>query len=446
MPARLKFLKSQAGEVAQVREWIERLALTHAEVGFSLWSEERRLLNLRPQSRAERVRAILALGEDYPLIEAPLEGDYTGTLYWLQGLSQPNTRRLVQIVNGRALRDRLLQQALLGPFKQALLPGQFPALALYLEVPPASLDVNVHPTKTEVRFLDSGQIFRALVKTAEHMVGVHGAPAFAAGLSTHLGAAENVARVEQRFAWSQAPTSLNLSGGSSSPLSSATPPSEWRFRPGPELFAAPAEGASIPRAEHPFAPDRYVGALFQTYLLYDLGEELALIDQHAAHERIRYEKLKARALSRTMGASQALLLPEAAPFDPERIRDVEARLPWLAQLGFEAEIFGESSVLFRTIPTEWGIQDLRVRLRALLDRLLEAEEAPTQLDEKLFEKLASEACHSAVRAGDRLEPVHARALVEQLFTLQHPWNCPHGRPTVVRIPRGRFEEWFQRRV
>jgi DNA mismatch repair protein MutL len=450
MPARLKFLKSQSAEVAQVREWIERLALSHPEIGFTLISDERTLLRLKPQTVEERIRAVLGEGEDYPLIETTLIGEASGKAYWLQGLSQPSTRKLIQIVNGRAIRDRFLQQAILNPFRQALLPGQFPALALFLELDPSRVDVNVHPTKTEVRFLESSRVYRAVTQAMEHLVAKNGAPAYAAGQASPF--ALEVPRIET-------PTLPEGMG------------SEWKFRPGPELFTRPQWAASensstsleqagssgLPILEetpapqiptHPFSPHLYIGVFFQTYLAYDLGQELALIDQHAAHERVRYEKLKKRVLDRAQGelSIQTLLIPESAPFPAEKRSDLESRLNWLAQLGFDAEIFGESAVLFRSVPSEWGIGNLRVRLKALIDRVLEAEEAPALLDERLFEKLASEACHSAIRAGDRLEKIQALELVEQLFACQHPWNCPHGRPTVVRIPRARFEEWFQRRV
>jgi DNA mismatch repair protein MutL len=131
---------------------------------------------------------------------------------------------------------------------------------------------------------------------------------------------------------------------------------------------------------------------------------------------------------------------------------VEARLDWLLVLGFDAEIFGEDTLLFRAIPGEWGAHDLRTRLKSLTERLIATEAKENQtlqsifMDETLFEKLASEACHSAIRAGDRLERVEALELIDQLFTCDHPWNCPHGRPTVARIPKGKIEEWFQRRV
>src|SRR5262249_26174009 len=159
--------------------------------------------------------------------------------------------------------------------------------------------------------------------------------------------------------------------------------------------------------------------------------ELALVDQHAAHERIRYEQLKKRAFRRQEGgeapSSQALLIPEAAHFAAESRPTLESRLSWLEQLGFEAEGFGEDTLLFRSVPAEWGPGsggDLRARLRNLVERVLEQENpesveptqsGPLHMDEKLFEALASEACHSAIRAGDRLEREEAAALVEQLF-------------------------------
>ena len=152
-------------------------------------------------------------------------------------------------------------------------------------------------------------------------------------------------------------------------------------------------------------------------------------------------------------APQQLLLPEAVAINPDSRSELESRLPILAELGFEVEIFGENSLLFRAIPAEWGTDELRVRLRNLVDRLLDSESAPADrdarallMDEDIFERIASEACHSAIRAGDRLDREEAERMVEQLFACAHPWNCPHGRPTLVKVPKGRFEEWFQRRV
>ncbi|MGZ3699864.1 MAG: DNA mismatch repair endonuclease MutL, partial [Bdellovibrionota bacterium] len=184
VPARLKFLKSQGAEVSQVREWLERLALAHPKIGFRLVSDDRTVLTLKPQTEVERVRAILADGEDFPIVSAESERNgfqdrgLTVRAHWVQGLSTPQTRRLVQVVNGRAVRDRMLQQALLAPFRQALLPGQFPAVALFIEISPAAIDVNVHPTKTELRFLDSRKVFHEVERLVDSLIAKHGAAGY----------------------------------------------------------------------------------------------------------------------------------------------------------------------------------------------------------------------------------------------------------------------------
>ncbi len=474
IPARLKFLKSASSEVSAVREWIERLALTHPEVAFKLETEARTVFTARPETEAARVSRILGDGNDYPVIsESVIEaGALRARIHWLQGATSPQMRKVVQVVNGRAVRDRLLNQAILMPFRQALLPGQFPALAIYLNIPPALIDVNVHPTKTELRFLNGSQIFRMIERLGDEMIKKHGVTGFAAAPGNPGGA-----YASPTFTFSQAPThgspghydhDYNRDAGGTQPAffsslserlnavmaSNTGDPSEL----GNGLSGTPTtERKSFPSTLssgtplHPFTPDRFSGILFQTYLLYDLGHELALVDQHAAHERIRFEKLRDRALNlaqENASPSQALLIPEVVQFPAEERRELEARLPLLDSLGFETEIFGEGQLLFRSLPAEWGTANLRTRLFSLVEKLraLEGVSESLKLDERLFEKLASEACHSAVRAGDRLSTEAAQGIVEELMTCTHPWNCPHGRPTVARVPRTRFEEWFQRRV
>ncbi|MFL5813308.1 MAG: DNA mismatch repair endonuclease MutL [Bdellovibrionia bacterium] len=510
VPARLKFLKSQASEVSQVREWIERLALAHPETGFRLVSDGRQVLSLRPQDEVGRVKAILSDGDDYPIITASndlgLKDSGKGILqvraHWLQGLSSPQTRKVVQVVNGRSVRDRMVQQAILAAFRQALLPGQFPAVAVFIDIDPSEIDVNVHPTKTEIRFLDSRKVFHAIESLLSSMIEKRGAPAVVA---TSSGASNPWASQGAAFGssssfggsaphqWSPQPSGYRPTWQASeampksqTPFDFTTPPTMPVSNPGGSGFelglnsgmgrseTAPTTStqAYAPSTQTAgqalgLTPERFMGTAFNTYLFYDVGHELVLIDQHAAHERIRYEKLKKRALDvakasgpdAPAGASvvsgagvQALLIPEAVRFASDERMKVESRLDWLMALGFDAEIFGEDTLLFRAIPGEWGAHELRTRLKSLTERLIAAEASENQplqsifMDETLFEKLASEACHSAIRAGDRLERVEALELIEQLFTCEHPWNCPHGRPTVARIPKGKVEEWFQRRV
>jgi len=218
--------------------------------------------------------------------------------------------------------------------------------------------------------------------------------------------------------------------------------------------AAPRfQAAESPHARRPDAglgDARIAGTLFLTYIVCEDGDDCVLVDQHAAHERVRYEELR-RAFARAGTGdvqAQELLLPEVVRFPPDQRAALETRLGWLARAGFCAEVFGEDTALFRSVPAAWGTDSLRPRLAGLVDRLLSVDRPadPEALDERVFEALASEACRSSVRAGDRLEDEEARALVRRLLQCDHPWNCPHGRPTVVRVPRARFEEWFQRRV
>lgn len=437
IPARLKFLKSAGSELSVVREWMERLALANPKVGFRLTSDEKIVLNLRPQSQEDRVRAIVAEGEDFPIrmAESSVSAGLRLRVYWVQGMSLAHTRSLIQLVNRRALRDRLIQQAMLGPFRQALLPGKFPAVCAFIEIDPREIDVNVHPTKTEIRFLESRKLFIAFDDALGTLIRTHGSISYVGGASQPNGDAtfSTTSAIQPGFV---------MQARESAPLEDDIPEG-----------LPPGSRSTLLPAFIPFTPSNYMGVLFRTYLAYDLGDELGLIDQHAAHERIRFEALKARALKRAASNdSQALLIPEVVRFDPATQRELEKRLPLLQQLGFECEIFGAGQLLFRSAPPEWGITDLRIRLKNLVDRLMALESIDAArpesvfLDERLFEKLASEACRSSIRAGDRVEAWSAHALIEQLSRCEHPWNCPHGRPTLARVPRARFEDWFQRTV
>jgi DNA mismatch repair protein MutL len=468
---------------------MEKLALAYPSVGFRLVSDDRTVFHLKPQDEVTRIRAILADGEDFPLLTVTNEQDgfrdlgLQIRLHWLQGMSSPQSRKLIQIVNSRVIRDRMLQQAILGPFRQALLPGQYPSVVLSMKVNPAAIDVNVHPTKTEIRFLDSRKIFQSIDSLLRSLILQKGAPAIAP-MSLHPMETQNTPLTPGTW---DSRNSFGASHASSSPTASTSPipqfsnppqaSAPWQFaeRPFPEranspsysgyssysssppsvgTFQAPAAGTDAPEISppHPLQFAKQIGILFQTYLVYEQQSEMILIDQHAAHERIQYEKLRKRVLNSQIGSSQALLIPEVVKFSQESQTLLQSRLSWITKLGFECEIFGEDSLVFRSVPAEWGTRQLKVRLKNLIERTLEFEsgdESENQnllMDENLFEKLASEACHSAIRAGDSLELIEAKALIEQLFQCEHPWNCPHGRPTVVKVPQGKLEEWFQRKI
>jgi len=190
----------------------------------------------------------------------------------------------------------------------------------------------------------------------------------------------------------------------------------------------------------------YRGILFSTYFVFERGDELTLIDQHAAHERIRYEQLKNRILKHENIETQILLVPEVVKLPFEKILELKPKLDLLTTLGFDVEVFGEESILFRAIPAVWGNRSLTERLRNLLERLLGTHVSPDSVvwDETLFEKIAMEACRSSFKAGDSIPEFSALDLTRKLFLCEHPGNCPHGRPTSIRISKTKVEEWFNR--
>jgi DNA mismatch repair protein MutL len=424
IPARLKFLKSPGAEASAVREILERLALSHPQIRFKLNSDDRTQLDLPLEPIGKRIARILGDNNPFEIIHAHLTGGWEIELYWLKGLSQSNTRSLIQVVNGRAIRDRILQQALLLPLKQSLLPGQFPALVAYLNIPPDELDVNVHPNKTEVRFLDSKKIF-ALCQAGVHRLLDLARP-----------------QIQTDLKWQSLATPLQA------PLQNTGHSPFQTF----EAFSeAPAFSASPSFEIQPSPLGQFRGILFSTYFVFEKDHELIWIDQHAAHERIRYEKLKRAILNQEQIQEQALLVPEVIQVRPESLLTLKSKIGALAQIGFEAEVFGEQSIVFRTLPAAWGTHQLPTRLYNLLERLESAEFASQVSenliwDETLFEKVAMEACRSSYKAGDYLDATHAEHMARELLNCEHFGNCPHGRPTLIRIPKSKVEEWFQRKI
>jgi DNA mismatch repair protein MutL len=457
IPARRKFLKSQAAEVSAVREWVERLALSHPEISWKLQSDERVILEFPSESEAARVERILGLETGQSLqsvsllkpqsTRSPLRRVHA---YWISGASRPTSKLVLQVLNGRALKDRLLHQAIVSSFKQSLLPGQFPAVAIFIEIDPSQVDFNVHPTKTEIRLLDSQLLFQTIYQ----------------GLTEAL---------SNRFEGNSRPTtpSFDFPQNASlfvgpSPIPSTTSYSDSSSSSGSAAYGSAAWAQGVPRAARPnvqapptgtsknpgLSLSNYVGNLFHTYLVFDLGQEMILIDQHAAHERVRFETLRAQTLRALPASSQQLLLPEVLQVPREARENTLAALTILGSLGFEAEDFGEDCVVIRSIPSAWGDRNLRTRLQDLMERIWLAVRDPSLpssakdllLDPTLFERIAIESCRSSVRAGDTMPRESVMPLLDRLFHCEHPWNCPHGRPTLIQVPEGKIEEWFQRRA
>lgn len=435
VPARRKFLKSAVTEASHVVRWLERIALARPDVRFELERDGRRtLLWLPTRDARERVLAVLPPGAGEGLV--PVDGEIASLR--VTGFASPThvlrsgPTDLHVYVNGRPVRDRLLQFAVRDAYRDALPPGRYPVVVLYLQVEPGEVDVNVHPAKWEVRFRDPSAVTGLLRRALGTAVRVGGA-----------------ARRDGSFA----PEGAALAGASTT---SDFGLADDFFAP-PALAADadwPSNHASGARAPFVFSRLRSVGQVLGLYLVFEGEAGIVLIDQHAAHERVLFERLRRAALDDKL-ERQALLVPlgiELARADAEAL-DAHAEL--LARAGIELDLGAESlrgtvGASLRSLPallanrrgTRWP-ELLAETARALAEPA--QREARDGLERALHDVLATAACHSAVRKGDRLETREIEALLADLDeTLWFP-NCPHGRPILSTLERAELERRFLRR-
>jgi DNA mismatch repair protein MutL len=435
VPARRKFLKSAATEWGHVAEWLARAALALPGVHFDVQRDDRPVLSW-PAVRdpIERVAAVLSEREAEGLV--PARGE-EGALRIEGFVSRPDVQRanaagLHLFVNRRPVRDRLLRHALLDAYRDVLPRGRYPTALLFLDVPPEAVDVNVHPAKWEVRFADPAAVHRLVARAVRqsleqrHWIAPSGARPPVAFETTPGHVGEGPPASDWIFAGAGAEVVNRAGQGASA-----------------SLFAEPTAGAAAPVR---FGDLRLLGQVLATYLVAETRDGLVLIDQHAAHERVLYEGL--RASWREGGvARQALLLTETVELAPDRVARISANADELLQLGFEVEPFGERAVAVRAIPALLAGHDPVSLLRDIADQLGggRGDGAGTLRHPDAADALfASLACHAARRAGDRLEPREQQALLAALDTIPFAPTCPHGRPVAVPIGRSELERRFGR--
>jgi DNA mismatch repair protein MutL len=332
-------------------------------------------------------------------------------------------------VNGRPVRDKLLIGAVRGAYADFMARDRHPALALFLECDPAFVDVNVHPAKTEVRFRDAGLVRGLIVGALKHTLAQAGHRAS----TTVAGAALSAF---QRQAPSFAPT---------------YPPSSYAMREPGSLFQgaasvisarvedAPAEAA--PSSATPLGVAR--AQLHETYVVAQTENGIVIVDQHAAHERLVYERMK-KALADGGITRQPLLIPEVVELDPAEVSRIVARAAELAELGLVIEAFGPDAVMVREIPAMLGKLDVKGLMRDLADEIAETGNA-LSLKERLEEVSGTLACHMSVRAGRRLNAEEMNALLREMEATPHSGQCNHGRPTYVELKLSDIERLFGRR-
>jgi DNA mismatch repair protein MutL len=431
VPARRKFLRADATETGHVAEIVTLLALARPRTGFLLMSGERSVVRAPAvDGLAERVYQLLGASALERLV--PVAGGEA----WVRVsgfVSRPEHRakqRAVHrlFVNGRPVRDRALSKAIVEGARAAG-AGLRPEAILFLEVPPHMVDVNVHPAKTEVRFAE-GRTVWAAVQSA-----VRGALSSGVGAQPPRAESSRVGETAGGYT-TDSPRGAGEQGISSGRLAfestSVGGLTRGRGEVGPEGSAKSDQGQL-----------GVIGQHRNTYIVATDGEDLLLVDQHTAHERVRFEALVERLASRAV-ESQALLSALVIELAPELLAVVEAHASTLGELGFDVEGFGGGALRLRAVPALLGAHDAAVSLRELLRDFLERETAQWTISGTRERLAATLACHSAVRAGQALSRESMAAIVGDLAQTAHPTLCPHGRPTSVRIPREDVSRWFGR--
>ena len=419
-PARLKFLRSDRAETQAIADTVRRLALSAPSTAFSLTDGDREIFRAHSGAPEDRITAIL--GADFTANAVPLDG-LAGGLHLTGYAALPTYSRGAAVaqhfcVNRRPVRDKLLAGALRGAYADLLARTRHPAAVLFLDCPPDLVDVNVHPAKTEVRFRDPAAARSLVVSTIRQALGGGARRTSTTVSDATLGAFREAPRVYQM----------------DRPGPRPTPPRA------PDLgFAEPPVARLEPEApteDHPLGAAR--AQLHETYIVAQTAEGIVLVDAHAAHERLVYERLKSLHAEGNVPA-QALLIPEVVDLAPDACAALLEQALDLAGLGLVLEPFGPGSVAVRETPAILGPVDAAALVRDILDTLGEAT-----LRGRLNAVLSRIACHGSVRAGRRMSGEEMNALLREMEATPNSGQCNHGRPTYVELRLADIERLFGR--
>ena len=429
-PARLKFLRSDRAEMMSVLDVVKRLAMARADVGFTLNNKWRFPKN---QDMAERVAAVMGDDVRGRMLAVDAVSGSTAGLRVHGLISEPTLRRATSVdqflfVNGRPVRDKVLVAALRAAYVDVMHPREFPLCALYLEMDSRSVDVNVSPAKTDVHFLEPSHVRAFLIKSLRD------------ALAQTLARKENVVAVRapdvfNRFA-GPGPQSIDFRALGSRLCS----PRRELERGDGAMFgdknaqtyqaAEPVNNAACPLG-------RVIGQLSNKYILAQSGENLVIVDQHAAHERITYEKLRKYTIK-----VQPLLTPIVVSLRDEDVMAVLSVAEQLHKSGLYIDAFGDRAIAIFEKPADWDLNwaDL---FHAIADEVRDCGDS-TQLIQRLHLKLANYACHHSVRAGQKLDFAQMDALLRDIENTERGGECNHGRPVYKIIPLSQIDGWFER--
>jgi DNA mismatch repair protein MutL len=449
-PARLKFLKAERTEAQHVEEAVERLAMAHPEIAFTLDDDGRAVLRLMQgtgdlfEARRERLAQIIGrdFAENAVAIDAERDGVRLTGYAGLPTFNRATARAQYMFVNGRPVRDKLFHGAVRGGYRDVLAHDRHPVVALFLEIGSEEVDVNVHPAKTEVRFRDAGLVRGLIVGALKHaLAGAGHRSSSTVGLAA-LGAL----RPEAMPALTPALTMMGRFAPSAYPRRGLAEEAA-RFQSPHGAGLAPQapvpEEIEAPPASIDFPLGAARAQLHETYIVAQTADGFILVDQHAAHERLTHERLKNAVLDGGV-ERQILLIPEVVELDAPSVARILSRAEDLAKLGLVVEAFGPGAVAVRETPALLGEADVRGLLRDLADEIAELGET-FALTERVDHVCATMACHGSVRAGRRLSLAEMDALLRQMEATPLSGQCSHGRPTYVELKLADIERLFGRR-
>ena len=467
-PARLKFLRSIPSEVARIKELVVSIALGYPEISFRLTHQKMELVHT------------LGTGEPFACLQQLFNQTICADLFSVEGsygplrvtgfLGRPNIARGNRgqqyfFLNRRLFRSRLIAAAAQKAYDTLLPVARFPFVILMLELPPALVDVNVHPTKMEVRFKDEKEVFRGVLEIIRqglqtNVIKSSWVPSYApASVKTLLhrpaGSPPTLIREEAagedglmlavtepekrdvhlsfRAFKKVAPPETAASGEQAVPPAASSPAG------GPDERSGSDDEGELEEKSRLEVPATGIFSLFDTYLLWEEGSSLVLVDQHAAHKRIIYDQLA----SSTRPRMQYLLTPLTMELSSVQIQTAREQQAFLLDLGWEFEEFGGEALLLRSGPEGMAVDEIEGLFLTLLDELAAAErEREPDPKERMLKIMA---CRQAVKAGERLSPQERAALIQKLRAARIPQTCPHGRPTMVVLPKEEIEKMFKRR-
>jgi DNA mismatch repair protein MutL len=463
LPARRKFLRSENTESRNIEHQIHLQAIGHPEIGFSLMRDDRTLFQLpATKTLADRIRDLYGVELLQRLVEvngAPAPKIQISGLIGQAGLSRQSRSQQLVFVNGRAIESSLITGAVREGYHTALMKGQYPVTFLFIELDPATVDVNVHPAKREVRFRDPKGVREVVVRCIQQTLERARADwqeKFRAPLRAEPAAPVSAKAAPDLALRSEitAPETSHRELPNLGAVSSVADPGRVHGSEITEQFARPSDRRFASTGDRP-APQPHdknpaqqqfeiIGVLSKLYVLMENANGLVLVDQHAAHERVLFEELRRRMEQQGVPA-QKLLLPQTFDVPPRDADWIEQNLSVLQRMGIGIESFGPGTFKIDSLPSFLDVSDAAQFMRKVIDDLKSAsnQTSPMRLGEEMIAKTV---CRHAVKANDLLRYPEVEKLIRDLLGCDLPYCCPHGRPTMIQISLAELEKKFGRKV